>query len=429
MIDSDFCNSSHAIFPSMIRIKQSFPNHAISDLDRSINEELNRPGVRKEFPSGSNVALALGSRGINQIDRIALAVIRVMKQWGVNIFIVPAMGSHGGATASGQKEYLEHYGISEKTMGVPIRSSMEVIELGKVGAENVQVYFDKIASEADGIIVVNRIKPHTDFCGEIESGLMKMLAIGLGKHKGATALHSCGSKGLQQFIPEAARIILSQGPFILGLGIIEDAYKKCAEIKAVLPSELECNEKLMLKKAKEMMPSLPTSEIDLLVVDEMGKEISGSGLDTNIIGRYVIREISDPEKPNINKIVVLRLTEKSKGNAAGVGLSDIITRKLYKSIDFKVTYTNCITSNFFERAFIPVIADDDREAISLGIMASKGWNQDSARVVRIKSTLSLDELEVSENIWQEISHNKGITALRGPFKWAFSSEGNLIRNS
>jgi hypothetical protein len=337
------------------------------------------------------------------------------------------MGSHGNAEAAGQVEYLAGYGITEETMGVPICSSLEVVKLGSLDlfGGDIPVYFDRIALEADGIVIINRIKAHTDFRGDIESGLMKMLAIGLGNHEGATTLHMYGSEGLRVLVPAAARMILEKAPVIMGLGIVENCRKEPFMIKALLNEELEEEEKKLLRIAHDNLPVLPVKEIDLLVVDEMGKDISGPGLDTNVIGRFLIRGLEDPPFPEIKRIAVLGLSKKTKGNAAGIGLADFVTRDLVNSTDMEITYTNCMTSNFVERAFIPMIAENDHEAIVLSLKSSRGWDTPQARVIRIKNTLALQTIEVSDAIWEELKSGSGYNLLGGPYHWQFDAKGSL----
>lgn len=412
-------------FPPMMLIQQELPGYKIERIEEAVRCELCRPEVRRCFDRRSRIALALGSRGIACIEQITRAVIGQLREWGHQIFIVPAMGSHGGATPDGQTACLAEYGISEAAMGVPVHSSLDVVTLGEVGPERIPAYFDRIAFDADGVVVINRVKPHTDFRGSVESGLMKMIAVGLGNHRGAIAIHSRGSSGLRELIPLAARLALEKAPIAIGLGIVENAHKQPCQIRALPPDVLEREEEKMLLAARENMPSLPASEIDLLVVNEMGKEISGSGMDPNIIGRSGIRGVPDPVPPRIKKIAVFNLSRISHGNAAGIGLADMITRKMFEQVDFDSTYTNCTTSNFFERAFIPVITETEKDAVELGIRYSRGWDAANARVVRINNTLDLQCLEVSSSIWDEIGGESRFMVVRGPYRWQFSAAGDL----
>jgi hypothetical protein len=417
----------HCVLPEIYRIERDYSDIGNIDLESSLNAQLERPEIRSKFKHGARIAVGIGSRGLSRIDEIAKITINKIKEWSAEPFIVPAMGSHGNAEAAGQVEYLAGYGITEETMGVPICSSLEVVKLGSLDqfGGDIPVYFDRIALEADGIVIINRVKAHTDFRGDIESGLMKMLAIGLGNHEGATTLHMYGSEGLRVLVPAAARMILEKAPVIMGLGIVENCRKEPFLIKALLNEELEEEEKKLLRVAHDNLPVLPVKEIDLLVVDEMGKDISGPGLDTNVIGRFLIRGLDDPPFPKIKRIAVLGLSKKTKGNAAGIGLADFVTRELVDSTDMEITYTNCITSNFVERAFIPMIAENDREAIALSLKSSRGWDTLQARVIRITNTLALQTIEVSSAIWEDLKSVPGYNLLSGPFHWQFDSKGSL----
>ncbi|HRU33256.1 MAG TPA: DUF362 domain-containing protein, partial [bacterium] len=372
---------------------------------------------------GSYIAIAAGSRGIRNIHRIVKATVEVVKEFGGRPFIVPAMGSHGGATAEGQKELLESYGITEEYTGAPIRSSMEVVELPSNGLEN-KVYMDKLAYSADGTIVINRIKPHTDFHGDIESGLLKMCVIGLGKHKQAIEIHRFGTYGLKYLIPPTAKRIIEYGNIILGIGIVENAYDETMVISAAKPEDFEREDKRLLDIARGNMPRLPVDKLDLLIVDEMGKDISGAGMDTNIIGRIYIDGETEPEKPKITRIVVTDLTEKAHGNAIGIGLADLTTRRLVNKIDFNATYQNAVTSTFLHRGKIPVIAEDSKTAIEWALMTCGPIDIPNARIIRIKNTLSLNELYISRSVLEEI---KDRIEIIGDFTDILDEEGELIK--
>lgn len=411
-------------FPRMIRVRQKFERNEITDVAAKVSQEMNKSAIRKRVQPKQKIAVAVGSRGIAQLTLIVKTVVECLKEMGADPFIVPAMGSHGGATDEGQVEVLAEYDITEESMGVPICSSMEVLKLGEVG-EGVPVYFDKNAFHADGIVPINRIKPHTDIKSEIESGLMKMLVIGLGKHKGATAIHARGIFGLTTLVPQAGRLILEKAPILFGIATVENAYDLPAVVEAIEAPDFEEREKELLVKAKEWLPTFPVPEIDLLVVDEIGKNISGAGMDTNVIGRFAPREIPDPKEPDIKKIAVLGLSFQTHGNAAGIGLADIVTRQVVGEIDREATYTNVITSKYFEGGAIPIAAENDREAIALGIKFSRGWDLAAARVIRIKNTLKLYDLEVSESIWDEIKGLEMFEKVGGPYKWEFTGDGVL----
>lgn len=385
--------------PRLVKVRQFFNRERIEDIEGKVREEVIKLGI--SIKPSSEIAIAVGSRGIRNIDRIVKATVDVIKELGGRPFIVPAMGSHGGATAEGQKKLLEGYGIREDLIGAPIKSSMEVVELPSDGLEN-KVFMDKIAYSADGTIIINRIKPHTDFHGDVESGLLKMCVIGLGKHKQAIEIHRFGTYGLRCLIPPTAKRILQYGNIIFGIGIVENAYDETMMIEVVKPEDFEETDKRLLKIARENMPSLPVDKLDVLIVDEMGKDISGAGMDTNIIGRIYIDGEPEPDRPKITRIVVTDLTEKTHGNAIGIGLADFTTKKLFSKIDFDATYQNAVTSTFVLRGKIPIIAEDPRTAIEWALRTCGPIDIEKARIIRIKNTLSLGELYVSESVLEEI---------------------------
>jgi hypothetical protein len=406
--------------PRLIKVRQYFKREYIEDVEDRVRGEILKLGI--SIKPGSEIAIAVGSRGIRNIDRIVKATVEVVKEMGGKPFIVPAMGSHGGATAKGQKELLEGYGIREEVIGAPIRSSMEVVELPSDGLVN-RVFMDKIAYSADGTIVINRIKPHTDFHGDIESGLLKMCVIGLGKHKQAIEIHRFGTYGLRHLIPLTAERIIKYGNIIFGIAIVENAYDETMIIEGVRPEEFEETDKRLLKIARENMPSLPVDNLDLLIIDQMGKDISGAGMDTNIIGRIYIDGEPEPEKPKITRIVVTDLTEKTHGNAIGIGLADFTTRKLFERIDFNATYQNAVTSTFVLRGKIPIIAEDSRTAIEWALRTCGPIEIENAKIIRIKDTLSLSEMYVSRSILDEIKHRVEVI---GDFVDICDERGELI---
>ncbi len=407
--------------PKLIRVKQKFSDEYIEDIEGAVKYELAKSGLK--FESGSSIALAVGSRGINNIHRIVKATVEYLKDAGVTPFVVPAMGSHGGANAGGQKKVLEGYGITEEYIGAPIYSSMEVTELPQ-GDLCHKVFMDSCAYNADGIIVINRIKVHTDFHGKTESGLLKMCVIGLGKHKQALEMHRYGVYGLKELIPKAAGHILKTGKIMLGIGIVENAYDRTAVIKAVLPESMEEEEVKLLDICRKNMPGLPVDKLDILIVDQMGKDISGVGIDPNITGRMGIRNAKEPERPDITNIVVTDLTGASHGNALGMGLADFITKRLYEKIDFKATYENVLTSTFLERGKMPVVAGTDKEAVEYAIRTCNNIKPESARIIRIKNTLHLGEIYVSHSIYEDIKDSVNIEIM-GHFEEMTDVRGSL----
>jgi len=399
--------------PPLYRIRRTFQRPCLPDPGGSLRAQLDRhSGLMKP---GARIAIAVGSRGIARLrDLVAVTASWVTSQGG-KPFIVPAMGSHGGATAEGQAQILADYGIREDSVGAPVRSSMDVVELERSGCE-VRIYQDQYAYESDGIIVINRIKPHTDFHGTYESGLMKMMAIGLGKRHQAVEIHRHGVRGLREIVPEVARRVLAHSRVILGVGIVENAYEETAEVRAIPAPQIPSEEVAMLDHARALMPGLPVDDLDILIVDKMGKDISGVGLDTNVIGRLGIRGEPDPERPRIKMIIARDLTPASHGNALGIGLADIVTRQLYGKIDFRVMYENLYASSFLERGKIPVIADSDERALSFALRACPGLDPNQLRAIRIESTLRLDVFHASKPVLDELQGRPDIEVL-GPVSW------------
>ena len=394
----------------MTRVRQRFVADKLDDVASALRAELAASGV--SVKRGTRIAIAVGSRGIANLPLIVRETVAWVRAQGGEPFIVPAMGSHGGATADGQRAVLESYGITEVAAGVPIESSMDVVELPR-GELEVPVYFDKQAAAADGVIVINRIKPHTSFRGPYKSGLMKMIAVGLGKHAGARAIHQLGVAGLRDTMPRVARQILRQGRILLGVGIVENGYDETMLVRAIPGGKIPDKEPELLARATAAMPSLPVDELDILIVDEIGKNISGTGVDTNIIGRLKIYGQPEPDKPRIRIIVVRDLSETSRGNAYGIGLADIITRRLFAKIDFPATYANILTTGFFERGKVPLIAETDRDALTIALRGCEPLDPSQARIMRIRDTLHLDEVHVSSAVLTAIGNRENIEVL-GP---------------
>ena len=381
--------------PKLIKVRQKFEAKHVNDVGAAVREELARSGIG--IRKGSRIALAVGSRGISEIPTIVRAVSDWVKAQGGEPFIVPSMGSHGGATAEGQVEILASIGITEEAMGTPIQSSMTVVELPRGDLEN-NAFMDKHAYESDGVILINRIKLHTDFHGPYESGLAKMMVIGLGKHRGALEMHGFGVRGLRDLMPKTAEHILGTGKILLGLALIGNAYDEICDVHAVRSEKIMHEEPLLLDTARKNMPSLPVDDIDVLIVDRMGKNISGMGLDPNIVGRMRIRGQPEPTRPQIKSIVVADLTDETLGNALGFGLADVITRRLFERIDFGPTYENLITTTFLERGKIPVVAEHAERAFEIALRACGPLLAGQERIVRIQDTLHLGEAYVSPAI-------------------------------
>ena len=349
-------------FPKVVKIRQKFPRPRVENVEEALREQLGRGEISSTIKPGMSVALTAGSRGIAEIDEILRSLVAILKEMAAEPFIVPAMGSHGGATAEGQLEILESLGVTEEFCGAPIRSSMDVVEIGETG-RGVPVYMDRIASEADGVVLVNRIKAHTDFRSSIESGLMKMASIGLGKHEQALALHGYGVEGIRDFMVEVADEVMESGHILFGVATVENAYDEPAIVEAMPAKEIHEREIELLAEYMDMMPALPVSDIDVLYVDALGKNYSGTGMDTNVIGRFRILGVEEPESPAVKYIVVGDVSEESHGNALGVGLADLTTQRLADRVERKAMNANVITSTFVERAKVPMVLANDEEAI------------------------------------------------------------------
>jgi hypothetical protein len=382
-------------FPQLACIEQQFDLRHIADIEHEVSSQIKDLELAGRFQPNQSVAITAGSRGINGIDRILGSLIESLKSMDLNPFIVPAMGSHGGASAEGQVQVLASYGITEQRMGAPIAASMDTVCLGHTEL-GTPVYVDRLAAQADHILPVNRIKAHTKFKAEIESGLMKMLAIGLGKHTGASQLHALAPiHGLDRIIIHTARYILDQSPILMGLGIVENAFGRCARIQGMLPETLENREKDLLLQAKGLSAKIPWSEVDLLIVDQIGKDISGTGMDTNVTGRN--RDILGDfcTTPKIKRILIRDLSSGTEGNALGLGFADFCTTRAVQAMDRKKTYTNAMTGVSPEKAAIPMYFDSDRETIQAALDSLGHWAPDTVRVVRIRDTLHLSRIQAS----------------------------------
>lgn len=386
------------VIPRMAKAVQKFSAREIENIEDTIEKGLDNCAF--SF-SGKRIAITVGSRGIWKIDEIVSMLIQGLKHRGAIPFIVAAMGSHGGANAEGQIELIRGYGISNETMGVPVLGSMETVELGSI-PQGIRVFCQRDAWEADGIIVMNKIKPHADFKGELESGLSKMMVIGLGKHKGATELHRRGFAHITELLEPAARLFLERSPVILGIGIIENAYDRVMELDFAEPETLIEAEKVMLKKAKENLAGIHLSKIDILIVDKIGKNISGEGMDPNVTGRPGSYLQDGFGAPDIQKIVVFGMTEETHNNGVGIGMADITTLDLINNIDLRQVYTNAVTSTLLGPARLPVIAADQRAALDLALRTCYDI-EGGAKIVWIADTAHLEEIYVSEQLEAEIA--------------------------
>ena len=385
------------------RVIQRFARPRLHDLAGAVHTQLQRPDIAAGLDSLGTVAVAVGSRGIAHLADIVTALVAGLRSRGLEVFVVPAMGSHGGGTAAGQQGVLAHLGITERTVGAPIRSGMEVAEIGSVASphgHDVPVFMDAMAwSGADAVIPVNRIKPHTGFRGPVESGLCKMLAIGLGNHTGARRLHGEGYGVFDRLILDAGRAIIATGHVAFGMAIVENAYGEVSVIEAVPADRIVESEQHLLEDARRLMPRLLMPEVDVLVVEEFGKDISGVGMDANVTGRGETGgALPKFDGPSIGRIVVLGLTEATGGNAHGIGLADLITQRAFDQIDRTATWVNSLTAGSLACGHIPIALPTEDQAISAATHALAGVAPEAARIVRIKNTLHLTEIAVSDTL-------------------------------
>jgi len=410
--------------PPMARVRQKFDPTRLEDIVGAIRAEFARPEVRSRVKPGQVIAVGCGSRGIANVALIACTVIEELKALGAKPFVFPCMGSHGAGTAEGQKKVLETYGITEEATGVPIRATMDTVIVGEL-EDGTPVHMDRHAAEADAIVVINRIKPHTGFRGATESGLTKMLAIGIGKIVGAATYHTHGMDHFPELLPKVRDVNCRARNVLFGVGIVENAYDETAHVEIVPSERLATREPELQAMAKLNMPQIFFDDIDVLVIDEMGKNISGAGFDPNITGRNR-RIVKWPAKPMVKKIVVLGLTRVTHGNATGLGSADVITMRLYRELDIPSTYANIITSMNLDGAAIPMIMNDDHDAIALAVKTVVRVKPEDCRIVRIRNTLHLGEIEVSAPMLEEVrAQPDRFEILEAPRPWRFDAQGNV----
>lgn len=407
--------------PRVVRIRQKFSAERLDHPVEALEQEWRK--VEHMIRPGMEIAVAVGSRGLDRLVEITRATVAMIRRRGGKPFIVPSMGSHGGATAEGQVAVLRHLGVTEESVGAEIRSSMEVVQAGSL-PNGLPVYIDKYASQADGIVVINRVKPHTAFRGRVESGLMKMISIGLGKQKGAEACHQLGFGRMAENVPAMARLLMQRMPTLFGVATVENAFDQVAKVAVVPAAEIERTEEELLKEAKRLMPRILFDRFDVLVVDQIGKNISGDGMDPNITGRYPTPYAHGG--PDINKMVVLDLTAESEGNANGVGTADFTTRRLVDKMNLEVTYANGLTSTVVAPTKIPTTLGNDREAIQAAIKTCNILHFHEVKLVRIKNTLELGEIEISEALLEQAKRHPDIEILSEPYEWVFDENGNLF---
>jgi len=415
-------------FPDVFRVRQNFPALPPLDPRAALGAEFNK--IRGRLKPGARIAVAVGSRGITQLPQIVSGVLDQLRAAGAQPFIIPAMGSHGGATPEGQTDVLAAYGITEQSMKVPIRPSMEVRQVGTT-PDGVPVVCSVEALGADGIILVNRVKPHTDFAGTLGSGIVKMSVIGLGKRTGAATMHATASRiGHEQAIRSIARVLLQTAPILCGVAILENQFHETARLVVLPREEIESGEMPLLAEARQLMPRLPFEEIDLLIIDRIGKNISGAGMDPNITGRWVdgystslLRD--GRPAPFVRRIFVRELTPETHGNAIGIGLADVTTTRLVRAMDLRATSINALTALTPQGAKIPIHFDTDREAIDLTLDSLALDDPGAARIVRIADTLSLSNLEVSEALAKDVGRQPNLTVMSQPAPMQFDARQNL----
>ncbi|MCC7421195.1 MAG: DUF2088 domain-containing protein [Planctomycetaceae bacterium] len=413
-------------FPRMIRVRQTFDATRVDDIPGEVEDQLVRLDLGRKVKPGQTVAITAGSRGINNIALIVKAIVDHVKALGGVPFIVPAMGSHGGGTAEGQREIIEGYGITEDFLGCEIRASMEtvIVEMAKQGFP---VHFDKHAASADHVIVCGRIKPHTGFVGEVESGLHKMMLIGLGKHAGALVYHrAIIDYSFGEIIRTVADVVLRRCKVLCGVGIVENAYDETGRIEAVPPEKFYERETALLKLARQWLPRLPFNKVDLLVIDEIGKNISGTGMDTNVVGRkYNDHAATEKDDVSCKRIFVRGLTDETHGNACGIGIAEFTNQRTIDQVDIKITRINALTGGHPTAAMLPVAFPTDRESVGAALATVGLIEPAKARVIHITDTLHVAEVLVSEAYLSELEGRDDLEIVEGPFEMEFDSSGNL----
>ncbi len=413
--------------PKMFRASQTFPGEHIPPerIPEAIRSELSRPEIAGRIKPGMEIAITAGSRGIRNVALITKTIVDFVKEQGAMPFIVPAMGSHGGATAEGQTQMLEGFGITPETMGCEIRSSMEVVHLG-LSERGKDVYIDRNAYGADGIIVSCRVKPHNAFRGPVESGMCKMMAIGLGKQAGASLVHKEGMDVMTWNVQAMAKVIIEKAPILFGIPCIENAYDETCYFEAVPAENILDREPELLKMAFANMPSILVNEADVLIVDNVGKNFSGTGVDPNITGEFSTPYVTGGLKAQ--RRCYLNLTPQSHGNALGTGLASAITRKIFEDMDLEMMYPNCITSTVIKSAMIPAILYSDREAIQFCIRTCNKIDPENPRIVRISNSLHIGKIMLSQSYYEDVRSGMyaGVKALDTPEPLEFDNEGELL---
>lgn len=412
--------------PPLYLVRQHFSPHPDVEVERSIAEQLS--GLSRIFPArigeGGRVAVAVGSRGISRLPAVVKCVVEQLKAMGLSPFVTPAMGSHGGATAEGQLQVLAHRGITGQSVGAPLEASMDVVQLGEV--DGIKIHVDRLAHEADGIVIINRVKPHTHFTASLESGLTKMLVIGLGNRKGAEHVHAMAVRlGLFEVIQKAALYMLDRLPVIFGVALVEDRRHRLAHIECIPTARLQEEERKLLKLAYRYHPKIPFNALDLLIVDWMGKDISGVGMDPKVIGRLATRTDKAHGSRSPYRLFVRNLTDASLGSAIGVGMADFVTKRLVDKIDLQAMAANCLTAGNPEEGRIPLAFENDRQALTAALATLPSKSLQQLRIARIKSTFDLEQLVVSKACLEDLPMGRDLSVVAGNLAWTLDSTGNL----
>ena len=407
--------------PKMVTIHQSYDQQKVDDVCAYLNQELDK--LSGQDFKNKRICITAGSRGIPELNHMLRTICDRLKYWGAFPFIIPAMGSHGGATAEGQLEMLAGYNITESNIGVPILSSMEVVQYGEL--DGIPLYCDKYAMESDGIVILNKVKPHTDFRGPHESGLAKMIAIGIAKHKGAAMFHSFGFHRFAELIPKVAEQFLKKCPVAFGVGVVQNAYDEICNLEVCTKETMLETDARLLEIAKERIAKFKFDHIDLLIIDEIGKNISGNGHDPNVTVRNITHTFHDVL--DLKKLFIRGITPEAHHNGSGLSAADVTTRRVLNDIDWEVTWTNGLTTGIMSAGAIPIYTNSDLEAIRLCLRTCYGLDSKQARIVRIKNTLEMSTIQVSAPLYESIKNIEGISFVSGPDAMEFDSEGNLIK--
>ncbi len=409
--------------PRVAGVSQKFDRPHMDDCGGALKQILNTSGALESVFPKMEIAIAVGSRGISNQPVLVKLIAEALREKGARPFLVPAMGSHGGATADGQKKVLEDLGFGGDKIGVPIRSSMETVRVG-TSENGLPVHVDKNAHDADGIVIINRIKPHTSFRAPYESGLMKMIAIGLGKQKGAEICHELGIERIAENFPAIARVTIEKENILFAIGLLENAYHETCRIELLRKEEIETEEPKLQEEAKRLLPKLHFTDIDVLVIDEIGKNISGTGFDTNVVGRYHTPGCSGG--PSVTRLVILNVTDESHGNANGLGIADFTTRRIFDQFSFENTYPNALTSTVLPSVKIPMVLETDLLAIKAAIKTCNILDKRNVRLIRIKNTNEIERIEVSESMLDGVRGNPYLSIETELYPLALNDDGNLV---